>query len=112
MPAEVSEKNHIAVLGGGISGLTAAKKLAEAGYAVDVYEAATRLGGKIESRQLDGRTVNAGAEFIDSTQPGMTGLANQLGLKLMPATDQSSVLFRLPDGKVIDNDRFLAAARP
>ena len=39
----------IAVLGGGVGGLTAAHELAERGLSVTVYEAADRLGGKAKS---------------------------------------------------------------
>jgi uncharacterized protein with NAD-binding domain and iron-sulfur cluster len=39
----------VAVLGGGVAGLTAAHELAERGFAVTVYEARDRLGGKARS---------------------------------------------------------------
>lgn len=40
---------HVVVIGGGIAGLTAALRLAELGFAVDVYEAAPELGGRTKS---------------------------------------------------------------
>ncbi|MDQ6978428.1 MAG: FAD-dependent oxidoreductase, partial [Ghiorsea sp.] len=40
---------RIAVVGGGIAGLTAALRLAEQGYAVDLFEAAPALGGRTKS---------------------------------------------------------------
>jgi uncharacterized protein with NAD-binding domain and iron-sulfur cluster len=40
---------RVAVLGGGVAGLTAAHELAERGFAVTVYEARDRLGGKARS---------------------------------------------------------------
>ena len=40
---------RVAVVGGGIAGLTAALRLAEYGYAVDLYEAAPALGGRAKS---------------------------------------------------------------
>jgi len=43
------EKKRVAVVGGGIAGLTAALRLAEYGYAVDLYEAAPALGGRTKS---------------------------------------------------------------
>ena len=36
----------VAVLGGGVAGLTAAHELSERGFAVDVYEARDLFGGK------------------------------------------------------------------
>lgn len=44
-PVPVTQAKTVAVVGGGPAGLTAAKDLAEAGYAVDVYEMTSMLGG-------------------------------------------------------------------
>src|SRR3954468_5658901 len=45
---------RVAVLGGGMAGLTAAPELAERGFAVTVYEARDRLGGKARSLPVPG----------------------------------------------------------
>ncbi|MDX8384111.1 MAG: FAD-dependent oxidoreductase [Ghiorsea sp.] len=42
-------KQGVAVVGGGIAGLTAALRLAEQGYDVDLFEAAPALGGRTKS---------------------------------------------------------------
>ncbi|MEG3619207.1 FAD-dependent oxidoreductase [Magnetovibrio sp. PR-2] len=44
-PVEVTQSGSVAVVGGGPAGLTAAQDLAEAGYAVHIYEASDKLGG-------------------------------------------------------------------
>ncbi|MDX3227678.1 FAD-dependent oxidoreductase [Streptomyces sp. ME19-01-6] len=44
----------VAVLGGGVSGLSAAQELAERGYAVTVYERNRTLGGKARSMDVPG----------------------------------------------------------
>lgn len=44
----------VAVLGGGIGGLTAAHELVERGFEVDVYEADDDVGGKARSQDLPG----------------------------------------------------------
>ncbi len=46
--------NRVAVLGGGVSGLSAAHELAERGYAVTVYEYYDALGGKARSMDVPG----------------------------------------------------------
>ncbi len=43
------EVKRVAVVGGGVAGMTAALRLAEAGYAVDLFEAAPALGGRTKS---------------------------------------------------------------
>lgn len=45
---------RVAVLGGGVSGLSAAQELAERGYAVTVYEYYDALGGKARSMDVPG----------------------------------------------------------
>ncbi len=45
---------RVAVLGGGVAGLTAAHELAERGFEVTVYEARERLGGKARSLPVPG----------------------------------------------------------
>jgi glutamate synthase (NADPH) small chain len=44
-PVPVTQAKTVAIVGGGPAGLTAAQDLAEAGYAVDVYELTEMLGG-------------------------------------------------------------------
>ncbi|MBC2879496.1 MULTISPECIES: hydroxysqualene dehydroxylase [Streptomyces] len=44
----------VAVLGGGVAGLSAAQELAERGYLVTVYERETALGGKARSKYVPG----------------------------------------------------------
>jgi len=43
------KKNRLAIVGGGLAGLTAAIRAAQKGYAVDLYEAAPSLGGRTRS---------------------------------------------------------------
>lgn len=50
----VGPRRRVAVLGGGIGGLTAAHELAIRGYEVDVYEATADVGGKAKSQSLRG----------------------------------------------------------
>ena len=46
--------NRVAVLGGGISGMTSALKLARAGFDVTIIELQERLGGNTSSRNING----------------------------------------------------------
>jgi phytoene dehydrogenase-like protein len=52
---------RFAVVGAGVSGLTAAAELRRAGFAVTVFEAAAEVGGKVRSLRIDGRAVEVGA---------------------------------------------------
>lgn len=80
---------HVVVVGGGITGLTAAYRLRQArpGVAVTLLEAAPRLGGKIVTEHVDGFVVEGGPDSLVTFKPQAVGLARELGLerRLIPA---------------------------
>ena len=57
----------IAIVGGGIAGLTAAHYLARSGVRADVYEGAMRVGGRSGPRGASGRPAGGiSAELVDT----------------------------------------------
>ncbi|MGP6177181.1 protoporphyrinogen oxidase [Microbacterium sp. A196] len=60
--AERAAERHVIVVGGGIGGLVAARECAKVGMQVTLLEEANELGGAIQRADLDGVTVDAGAE--------------------------------------------------
>ncbi|HEX4086843.1 MAG TPA: protoporphyrinogen oxidase [Chthoniobacteraceae bacterium] len=72
--------NTIAIIGGGITGLTAAFRLRQRGIGVTVYEAGQHLGGVIRTVQRDGYTVECGPGSILETSPKIAELVHDLGL--------------------------------
>ena len=71
---------HVAVVGGGITGLAAARRLVAAGLAVTVLETSPRWGGKLAPLWLDGVRLDAGAESILARRPEGPALLDGLGL--------------------------------
>ncbi len=75
-------KSAVAVVGGGITGLVAARALARSarGAHVVLVEASAGLGGKVRTDDLDGVRVEAGADSF-ATAPGTAlELCDSLGL--------------------------------
>jgi protoporphyrinogen/coproporphyrinogen III oxidase len=68
------------VVGGGITGLSAARLLAMDGFEVMLLEAAGRWGGKVGPVELNGVRLDAGAESILARRPEGLDLVNELGL--------------------------------
>ncbi|WP_155523603.1 flavin monoamine oxidase family protein [Nodosilinea nodulosa] len=76
---------RIAVVGGGISGLTAAYTLQKLGLAATIYEAKPYVGGRIQSRTgliVPGLVNDLGAAFINSDHADLLALVAELGLEL------------------------------
>src|SRR5207237_7634754 len=71
----------VAIIGAGITGLTAAFDLKRAGIPVIVYEASGRVGGVIQSLRENGYLAEFGPNTILETSPKITGLIRDAGLE-------------------------------
>ena len=82
----------VVVVGGGIAGLAAARRLVLSGCDVTVLEAGARWGGKIASLRLDGARLDVGAESVLARRPEAVALMAELGLagQLVHPTDARS----------------------
>jgi oxygen-dependent protoporphyrinogen oxidase len=68
------------VVGGGISGLLAARELARAGLNTTVLEAAEAWGGCVGRHDVAGLTLDSGAESFATRSTAVADLAAELGL--------------------------------
>jgi monoamine oxidase len=76
---------QVIVIGGGLSGLVAARELARQQASVHVLEARERLGGRVWTLRDDSFStapVELGGEFIDGEHEAIRQLATTLGLQL------------------------------
>ncbi|ORM31779.1 FAD-dependent oxidoreductase [Williamsia sp. 1135] len=83
------------VVGGGLSGLAAAKTIAEAGRSVLVLEARERAGGRVHNISTPklGVTLDAGAEFIGPTQTHIAALAKEYGVASLPTYNEGDSVY-------------------
>ena len=79
----------VAVIGGGLAGLSAALELASKGAIATVFEARPRVGGRVLSRTdvARGRIVEYGAELIGAIHPLWHRYAQQYKLGCIGRTD-------------------------
>ncbi|MBQ0961187.1 FAD-dependent oxidoreductase [Ideonella sp. 4Y11] len=96
----------VLVIGAGMAGLIAARRLHDAGVAVTVLEARERIGGRIHTSRLwPDLTVDLGASWIHGTQSNpLTALAAEVGARLVTTDYDSFASFdarlgRLPTGR-------------
>lgn len=71
----------VAIIGGGVTGLTAAFRLRQRGVPVTLYEASGRVGGVIRSVRKDGYLAEFGPNTILETSPKIISLVRDLGLE-------------------------------
>jgi len=71
----------IAILGGGISGLTIAHELKKANKAFILLEASAQFGGKIQSKQEQGLTFELGPNTVLLNNPEIKKLIQEIGLE-------------------------------
>jgi oxygen-dependent protoporphyrinogen oxidase len=71
---------RLVVIGGGISGLVAARECARPGFQVTLLEASDRLGGSVGRVSVAGLTVDSGAESFATRGGHVAELIDELGL--------------------------------
>jgi oxygen-dependent protoporphyrinogen oxidase len=86
---------RVAVIGGGIAGLTAAQNLVAAGHDVVVVEAEARAGGLIRSERKDGFLCEAGPQAILSGRPDTKALISAAGLETRMLASREATRRRL-----------------
>ncbi|MEA2381779.1 MAG: monoamine oxidase [Solirubrobacteraceae bacterium] len=76
-----TRRADVAIVGAGLAGLTAARRLVAAGRSVVVLEARDRVGGRTLNAPLGGGHVTElGAQFIDPTHTKIAALADAVGV--------------------------------
>jgi monoamine oxidase len=94
--------NNAMVVGAGVAGLTAAVRLAEAGWNVIVLEASDRVGGRIRTARVGKVSIELGAEFVHGKPPELLAMIDELKLQKyeLGGTDISFS----PDGKLYPHE--------
>lgn len=78
----------VVVVGAGLAGLCAARKLREAEKSVVVLEARDRVGGRTLSQPLGDDVIDLGAQWVGPDQRRVLDLAEELGIETFPQHHQ------------------------
>lgn len=76
----MAEAYRVAVVGGGVSGLTAAHRLRTLGVGVILLEESHRLGGKVMTDMEDGYLIEGGPDSFVAAKGSVMSLAAELGI--------------------------------
>jgi monoamine oxidase len=90
----------VIVVGAGLAGLTAARKVRAAGHWVILMEAQNRVGGRTLSEDIGGGEVaDLGGTFIGPTQDHIAALVKELGIPTFPTYNTGDNVYIRSDGR-------------
>lgn len=93
-------QTDIAIVGGGLAGLSLAERLHRAGRDVRLFEARDRLGGRIDALRTPTGAVDLGPSWFWPGQPRMAALVADLGLTAFAQYAQGAVCYEDEGGTV------------
>ena len=95
--------SSVAIVGGGISGLSTAYYLAKANLGCTLIEARPRLGGVIHTERIRDCVVEAGPDSFLSAKPAAMELIRELGLEheVIGSNDHARVTFIRRHGRLV-----------
>jgi monoamine oxidase len=97
----------VIIVGAGLSGMIAARKVLNAGLTPLVLEADERVGGRILTQEvLPGIPVELGAQWIGDTHERMFRLAAELGVETFPQYDEGETSYELVGSGVLREKEF------
>lgn len=90
------------IIGGGISGLSAAYYLSKAGRTATLIERRPRLGGVIQTEYIQGCTLEAGPDSYLGVKPAATELIREVGMgdEIIGSNDHIRVTYVVRNGRL------------
>ena len=106
---------RVAVIGGGLAGLTALDALSAAGVDAHLYEARGRLGGRVftaNNAPEPGLNIEDGGNLINSDHADMLDLAKRFGIALIDRQPMRAQSRYVVDGRQLSEASLVRDLRP
>ncbi len=99
--ADAPRPRRVAVIGGGIAGLSALHHLREAGIDARLYEGRQRTGGRMYTHRSGDWTFEVGGQLVNTDHADMHALARRFGVRLIDRKADPHDTLILNDGRLI-----------
>lgn len=101
--ADDSSSKRVAIIGAGISGLSAAYALKKAGWDPALFDTRHRAGGVLETTHIENCLVEAGPDSYLAQKPWATSLIRELGMAddLIGSNDDKRKTFIVRNGRMV-----------
>lgn len=97
----IEREYDVVVIGAGATGLTAALRLHEEGRSVLVLEARDRVGGRLETRVVDGQMLELGGQWVSPDQTALLETLDELGLATYSRYRDGESVYIGADGRAL-----------
>ncbi len=110
--ARVGGNGPVVIIGGGIAGLSALWHLTRAGVDARLYEARTRLGGRMYTERTPGQPVfEVGGQLVNSDHADMHALTREFGVALIDRKVGQHRTMILTGNQEVSRDRLVSGLR-
>ena len=107
-----AQKTRVAIVGGGLAGLTALRLLTDAGVEARLYEARSRLGGRVFTYRDGPVPADDGGQFINSDHADILALARRYKLPLIDRDKEQKHTLVVAGGRLVDEGELAEDLRP
>ena len=112
-PAHAFDGGRVAIVGGGIAGLSALHHLREAGIDARIYEGRSRTGGRMFTHRPAGGTwFEVGGQLVNTDHDDIQALCKRFGIKLVDRKAEPHRTLILGDGSLLSDAELAEALRP
>lgn len=113
--ARISKRSRIAIIGGGLAGLTALDRLIAERFDATLYEARGRIGGRVltsDGLPEAGLFVEDGAHLVNTNHADILALAKRFDIGLIDRGAMVAHEVFVVDGKMVTEAELIAEFRP
>ena len=111
-PARAATTGTVAIIGGGIAGLTALHHLTEAGINAHLYEGRARTGGRMFTQvPASGPAFEVGGQLVNTDHLDMHALTSRFGINLIDRKSEAHDTLILAGGRLVSDAELAEALR-